>query len=975
VSRIRPPNKSQISNLGTPIGRWALVIVILLVGLFFRAQDLDRVPPGLDGDEMFNGWDALRVWKGNLAVYFPANYGREPVLIYLIALTIRLLGTGPWTMRLASVVCGVLGLALTWSFARRLYSARAAALTVALMSVSLWSVFLNRIALRAGLQPTCQVVALYALWRALEGGDRAVRWAVVAGLFTGLTLYTYTAGRVFPLLLVLWLLVAWLLELVPGSVTDPAAGRSLLRGRGNGRRLALAGLIAGLVVLPLGLFALRYPETFNQRVSSLSFELSQLQAGNLEPLWRSVTATLGMFTQAGDWDWRYNPAGRPVFDWVTGAFFYLGLLVSLFRLRRPAHSLLLVWLPVLLVPSVLSIGTPSFLRTAGALTPIYLLPAIGADLVWEQMERHASRIAPYAARLVRWALPLATVAGLLLIAADTYGDYFIDWPRSPQVLHTYEADLAAAARYLDEQAPAGVPVWISSDYPGDLSRRLVDLQSHYAGPIRWFDGNRVTVWPSGSAGQDVLILFTKTSPPNPDALSALGDYLVYQEDDGAGQPHLWIYRIPGERLSGVPWRPGQTVGGRFAWNREILGYDAPAQVERGTSVPVIVYWRVPPGVEYDPDDLPFSFVCIQDRAAGRCLDDAPPHYNPYPVWDWTVGDVVAQRYWVPVPAYLLPQTSYFHVGLFTSAGDVSFADEESAGVPLLLGPVEVTGTATLDPLWGADTPTFGQELALVEYSVPTERSPGSTLRAKLLWQAKRAPSADYVLCLELRGRADGEVVAAIEELLGSDRHPTSRWVSGEPGYTFHRLRIPPDLGSGEFDVYLALLEAGGQRVVGTPILLGSLSVSGRPHNFELPAPEHPLSADFGSSIRLLGYDLKQVNPTGGGQIEVVLYWQALDTITNDYKVFVHLYHPVIEGGLPGQHDSPPGNGAFPTSSWLPGEVVADSHVVPIEPNADPGVSEIGVGFYLASTGERLPVLVDGQPQPNDVLILTEVEIE
>jgi 4-amino-4-deoxy-L-arabinose transferase-like glycosyltransferase len=244
------------------------MLVLLLVALFFRTFNLDRVPPGLDGDEMFNGWDALRVWEGNLAVYFPANYGREPLLIYLVALTTRLLGVGPWAMRLASASCGVVGLLFTWALARRLFGSRVAILAAALLSVSLWPVLLNRVALRAGLLPACQAVAVYALWRALE--DRSSRWAVVAGLFTGLSLYTYTASRIFPLVLVLWLL----LDLVGG-------GRLL---RNNGKRLVLVGLVAGLVLLPLGVFALRHPEIFNQRVNALNFELNQVLAGNLTPV-------------------------------------------------------------------------------------------------------------------------------------------------------------------------------------------------------------------------------------------------------------------------------------------------------------------------------------------------------------------------------------------------------------------------------------------------------------------------------------------------------------------------------------------------------------------------------------------------------------------------------------------------------------------------------------------------------------------
>ena len=51
------------------------------------------------------------------------------------------------------------------------------------------------------------------------------------------------------------------------------------------------------------------------------------------------------------------------------------------------------------------------------------------------------------------------------------------------------------------------------------------------------------------------------------------------------------------------------------------------------------------------------------------------------------------------------------------------------------------------------------------------------------------------------------------------------------------------------------------------------------------------------------------------------------------------------------------------------------HLVPIEPSADAGMSKIGVGLYLPATGERLPVVVDGRLQPDDVLILVEIEIE
>jgi 4-amino-4-deoxy-L-arabinose transferase-like glycosyltransferase len=931
--------------------RWGLLVVlVLLVALVFRAYDLEGIPPGLDGDEMFNAWDGLRAWSRPFSVFVPTNYGSETTLIYLIALATRVLGVARWTVRLPSVMCGVLTVAMTWAFAKRLFGLRVAVLAAALVAVSGWPVFLSRVALRAVLQPLFQIIAVYALWRALE--MRSTRWSVAAGVFLGLTQYTYTASRLFPPVVVGWLLVALL------------NSRYLLRG--NWGRLVLIGAVAILVVVPLALYAAQHWDIFTYRVSETDKEFNRLLAGNFGPVWNSFKATLGMFTVEGDSGWRYNPSGRPVFDAATGAFFYLGLVVSLWRLRRPAYSLLLVWLPVMLLPGILATGAPSFWRSVGALTPIYLMPAIGADFAWGRVAQWSRR---YGRRgIAPWVLALLVVVGLGLIGVDTWHDYFVDWPTHPEVLSVYEADVAAAASYLDKRVPADTPVWISTEYPGDLGRVLIHLQSGYSGPVRFFDGNHVTVWPSGWAGQDVVIIFTQSCPPNPDALAVLGDYLVYEEDDASGQQQLWVYRIPGEALYDIPWQFEQAVSGRFVHDREVLGVDAPARVQRQTAVPVVVYWRVPPDVQYEPSDLPFDYACLQDVSSGRCADKVD-HYNVYPRWDWTEGDVVAQRYAVPVRAYVPPQTTYFQVGMFTSVGEISFADESGGGRQLLVGPVEVEGTASARPKWKKDTPTFNQELALFEYHMLFGSSPGSTLEVDLRWQAMQAPAGDYVARLELRG-GDG-VVASVEEPVGSERHPTSQWVSGEPVHVLYKMQVPADVESGEFDLYLLVLDGATGQVVGDPVLLGTRSISGRAHFFDLPDPQHPLSADFGADIRLLGFDLAETAPNPGGQIEVVLYWQALEEVERGYKVFVHLYNPAGTA-ISGQHDSAPGNGAFPTESWLAGEVVADPHVVAIGPGADVGVGKVGVGLYAPSTGERLPVSVDGQA--SDVLVIAEVEV-
>jgi hypothetical protein len=151
-----------------------------------------------------------------------------------------------------------------------------------------------------------------------------------------------------------------------------------------------------------------------------------------------------------------------------------------------------------------------------------------------------------------------------------------------------------------------------------------------------------------------------------------------------------------------------------------------------------------------------------------------------------------------------------------------------------------------------------------------------------------------------------------------------------------------------------------------------MELSLRHHVFETPAAEEPLEAMFGKEIELLGYDLDVSNSEPGGELQLTLYWRALNTPSEAYTVFNHLVGP--DGQFQGQFDSPPVNDAWLTNTWLPGEVIADQRVIPIRPNAPAGLYELVIGLYTANDLVRLPVYLDGEVQPNDQLLLTELMI-
>ncbi len=130
------------------------------------------------------------------------------------------------------------------------------------------------------------------------------------------------------------------------------------------------------------------------------------------------------------------------------------------------------------------------------------------------------------------------------------------------------------------------------------------------------------------------------------------------------------------------------------------------------------------------------------------------------------------------------------------------------------------------------------------------------------------------------------------------------------------------------------------------------------------AIRHPLEAALGEDVTLLGYDLAWREPER--VLDVTLFWQARQSMDVDYKVFVHLLGPHDQ--IIAQHDSWPVENRYTTSLWDAGEIVSDTHSLVVG-NVPPGRYQIAVGMYDLRTLARLPAIVNGQPAPENRLLL------
>jgi 4-amino-4-deoxy-L-arabinose transferase-like glycosyltransferase len=136
-------------------------------------------------------------------------------------------------------------------------------------------------------------------------------------------------------------------------------------------------------------------------------------------------------------------------------------------------------------------------------------------------------------------------------------------------------------------------------------------------------------------------------------------------------------------------------------------------------------------------------------------------------------------------------------------------------------------------------------------------------------------------------------------------------------------------------------------------------------------PSVALDAHFGENVYLRGYALGEAASTPGDIVPVALFWEALATFSEPYKVSVQLLDEA--GQLVAQHDAEPVGGFAPTTTWQPGQLVTDRHGLLLPGDLPGGRYTLAVAVYHAHTGERLPVVVKGK-STGDYLPLTVIDV-
>lgn len=273
---------------------------------------------------------------------------------------------------------------------------------------------------------------------------------------------------------------------------------------------------------------------------------------------------------------------------------------------------------------------------------------------------------------------------------------------------------------------------------------------------------------------------------------------------------------------------------------------------------------------------------------------------------------------------------------------------------------------------------FGDEVRLFGYDIwPPLVQPGQSPVLTLYWQSlarQPYPRTQFVQLIDRRG----EPVAQWTDSSLYDEH---RWRTGGVIPDQHIIWLGADSVPGPYLVRVGLFdystgrrvpvyESGGDPVAGDQIVLGLFYVGDEvdPHR-----PQTPLNAKLGDRLALTGYSLAPYS-AGDATLRVWLHWQAVEAVSEDYTAFVQLLD--AEGRRVTGWDAQPLAGYYPTSSWQPGEMVADAFDLPLPETLPPGEYRLVTGLYNFETGQRLPVTsVAGNRSRDDAVILHEFTLE
>jgi hypothetical protein len=399
------------ADLSIRITPWTvLLFASFLLVVFFRFYWLDRVPGEMFSDHAEKLLDVWTVLNGQYLIFFPRNTGREAFQMYLTAAIAQWYGTGLsfMSLKIGTALAGLFALPFIYLLGKEIANRWVGLFAFILAGVAYWPNVISRVGLRFPLYALFAAPMLYFLIRGLKNSNR--NDLLLAGLALGIGLHGYSPMRIVPFVVLI------------------AVGIYMLHSQSHGKRqetlwgLVTLAFVSFVVFLPLFRYMIDDPDGFSQRAFS---RLGTVERTFPAPVWLifldNTWKSMIMFFYDNGGIWVHSIIGRPALDVLTAVLFFAGMVALVVRYMRRKHWLdlfLLLSVPLLMLPSILSLAfpeeNPSLNRTSAAIVPVFIIAALGLEGFLSAFWARART------KIGRTAIILAGLMVIMLVASANY---------------------------------------------------------------------------------------------------------------------------------------------------------------------------------------------------------------------------------------------------------------------------------------------------------------------------------------------------------------------------------------------------------------------------------------------------------------------------------------------------------------------------------------------------------------------------
>ncbi len=368
-----------------------LLVLILLLAVFVRFYQLNNNPPGLNWDEVSQGYNAYSILRtgtdewGQLPITNFRAYGDYPTTFYLYSLVPieAIFGMNEFSLRLPSAVCGVLLVLLVFYLSRKIFKNEKLSLLAAfLMALSPWSLMLSRQAIQVAPAILLLGGGIFSWFKAKE----KAKWFLLGSFLIGLSTFAYHNTRILSPLIFVILLFLYRKDLIKNfklliSVLVIAAVffipsfLSILSSEGSARAAWVGILDQGAINrinqsrgesnLPGPL-----PKLVNNKITYFLQSTLINYAGYFSPQFLGIS---------GGTQYQFSIPGFGEIYPVELPFFYLGLIILVINFPKIEREkkLLLILLLLAPIPAAITRDPYQVVRAAIMLIPTILITTFG----------------------------------------------------------------------------------------------------------------------------------------------------------------------------------------------------------------------------------------------------------------------------------------------------------------------------------------------------------------------------------------------------------------------------------------------------------------------------------------------------------------------------------------------------------------------------------------------------------------------